>query len=156
MIKFLLRLGVVAVCVVITLYQGYQCTRKYMNQPESIELKIKNIESLPTLQYSVCKRFWIRECTVSSLSQSMSAADYYYYYGYEKENECKYEIGEMPNFASSYEDFWKDLVLWNEHKLSSFIREISLWNVDENNWETLYKYSQNETKLFRMAHITKA
>jgi hypothetical protein len=50
-----------------TVYYGGECTQKYISHPVTVSDEIVPLESLPPLQWSICKQIYLTDCTVSQI-----------------------------------------------------------------------------------------
>ena len=49
-------------CLLITIYQGYQCTAKFFSYPISITDQMLGLQDLPQIQWTFCDKFEIGQC----------------------------------------------------------------------------------------------
>ena len=81
---------VVVICSVLaTVYCGYECTKKYISDPITVSDEIVPLDSLPPLQWSICKQVQLTDCYIQSdVFASLNEYNYfnYYYYDYDDNN----------------------------------------------------------------------
>lgn len=156
----ILRLGVVAICVGITVYQGYSCTEKYIGKPVTTEESLKSVAEFPELRMSVCKQLTVQECSAPEGSFFSMFNDYNDY----EEEECVFAKGTVPNYAASYDEFWAEHTLKNKtkdddgdeeddkipYKIVDFIRLMEVWNKSKNDWDVLVDGEFTDESLFRI------
>ena len=139
----------VAICVSITVYQGYSCTEKYIGKPVTTEESLKSVAEFSDLRLSICKQLTIEECTTETSFSFASLWSSNYYYEYE-EADCTFPDGVVPNYASSYDQFWADLDNRKvSYKIADLIKEMSVWNKSTNAWDVLVAGDITDDNLFR-------
>ena len=90
------RIVVVTCSILATVYYGYECAKKYISDPITVSDEMVRLDSLPPLQWSICKKVHLTDCTIPnicyqaySLFDKREVAnnktndnenDYYYYY----------------------------------------------------------------------------
>ena len=137
---FVSRLSVVITCVIITIYKGYDCTSRYLSNPENIEMKYKGIETLPPLRYSICQKFTFADCSYPSYSFSFFN-DFYN----NDETECIFGAAEIPNYSeyNTSEEFWE--FAQKDIRPGKYVKEISVRNKTNGNWETIFQKDGKES-----------
>ena len=53
-----------------TIYYGYECTKKYISDPITVSDEMVPLESLPPLQWSICKQVYLTDCTIPQVDYS--------------------------------------------------------------------------------------
>ena len=131
----------------ITVYQGYSCTEKYIGKPVTTEESLKSVSEFPDLRLSVCKQLTIEECTTHAPQYNSNFFSNYYE---EEEEGCTFPDGVVPNYASSYDQFWADLDNRKvSYKIADLIKEMSVWNKSTNAWDVLVVGDITDNNLFR-------
>ena len=77
---YLFRIMVVTCSVLATVYYGYECTKKYISDPITVSDEMVPLDSLPPLQWSICKQVHLTDCTIPVDYYSFLHDGGYYYY----------------------------------------------------------------------------
>ena len=81
---YIFRIVVVICSVLATVYYGYECTKKYISDPITVSDEMVPLDSLPPLQWSICKQVHLTDCTfqeyIPSYYNNLFDNDYYYDY----------------------------------------------------------------------------
>ena len=64
----LFRIVVVTCSVLATVYYGYECTKKYISDPIAVSDEMVPLDSLPPLQWSICKQVHLTDCAIQDNS----------------------------------------------------------------------------------------
>ena len=67
------------------MYYGYECTKKYISDPITVTDEMVPLDSLPPLQWSICKQVQLTDCSIQ-LDDYASFFEYNsfsYYYDYD-------------------------------------------------------------------------
>jgi len=143
-------LVVFGLCV--TVYQGWDCTLRYLANPLMVEQEFVSIASLPPIQLSICKKFTV-------VGPEVIAGVYKYdeYNQSIKEYIPLHESIIYP-FANSPEEFWQGRrekkSRREKFQLSNFVREIAFWNVTISGWDIIIdeeKSLRNGTSSFDLS-----
>ena len=70
------RIVVVICSVLATVYYGYACTKKYISDPITVSDEMVPLDSLPPLQWSICKQIHLTDCTTISDDSSYNQFSY--------------------------------------------------------------------------------
>ena len=73
------RIIVVTSSVLATVYYGYECTQKYLSDPITVSDEMVPLDSLPPLQWSICKQTHLTDCTIQEEYYYNLFGDNYYY-----------------------------------------------------------------------------
>ncbi len=155
----MIRLGVVSICISITVYHGYGCTEKFVSNPATVNDENVPLNKLPPLQWSICKQFVVMACTDTLLDKTGGDGGNFgnlfaQYDNDETENEydCNHLIGQIPNHSNTTSFYLEKLTKRTEfHRITDFIAEIDIWNRSSLAWEPIYnslKYA-NGSNIFR-------
>ena len=87
----LLTWTMVSFSTIITMWQGWDCTRQYLAQKIRVEEKLVGIADLPPIQLSICKIFGIGNLEDEDVMESLL------------------HRGTVPIFARTTDDFWNKL-----------------------------------------------
>ena len=75
--NYLFRMVVVFCSVLATVYFGYLCTKKYISDPITVSDEMVPLDSLPPLQWSICKQVHLTDCII--LDTSFNSYSYFDY-----------------------------------------------------------------------------
>ncbi len=147
----MIRLGVVSICISITVYHGYGCTEKFVSNPATVNDETVPLNELPPLQWSICKQFVVKACRVIPMVTSGGR------FTENIEYVCFLEDGEIPNHSNTTSLYWEQLQEKKErYGIIEFIKEIDIWNRSSFTWEPTYYLSyangsemMNNRNLFR-------
>ena len=64
------------------MYYGYDCTKKYISDPITVSDEMVPLDSLPPLQWSICKQVQLTDCSIQlndyvSILEDNSLSYYY-------------------------------------------------------------------------------
>ena len=84
--------------VIATVFYGYECTKKYISDPITVSDEMVPLDSLPPLQWSICKQVQLTDCSIQlndyvSILEDNSLSYYYY------DNDVLLPIHEKINIA---------------------------------------------------------
>ena len=65
-LNYLFRIVVVTCSVLATVYYGYECAKKYISDPITVSEEMVPLDSLPPLQWSICKQVYLTDCTIQA------------------------------------------------------------------------------------------
>ena len=115
---FLFRIVVVICSVLATVYYGYECTKKYISDPIIVSDEMVPLESLPPLQWSICKQVHLTDCTIQDYSEYyFSLFDNDYYYDYDTTNDST-SVGKYNFFIERFL-VEKKIILFKSNNLQS-------------------------------------
>jgi hypothetical protein len=103
--------SLVAFSLCITMWQGWNCTMRYLSNPVTIEDSYESLSSLPPIQLSICKRFLIWEPLIEDLSVEAG----FYPMVEDSVPDNSIPRGTILTFANSSEEFWHDMVTRKEY-----------------------------------------
>ena len=119
--------SMVTLGLVITLWQGWDCTQLYLAQPIRVEEQFVSLAKLPPIQLSICKIFGIDQPADATRNSS---------------------TGTVPTFANSTEAFWSRLSARGESfQLGKFISEIRFWNESSSTWDAIFGKTVNNSQV---------
>ena len=133
----------------ITVYQGWECTLRYLANPLMVEQEFVSIASLPPIQLSICKKFTVGEPEV------MPAENEYDEYNPWAKNFIPSRGSIIYPFANSTEEFWQEMQSRRaKFLLSDLVDDIDFWNVTISGWDIIIdkeKSLRNDTSSFDMS-----
>ena len=135
--------------IIITVWQGWDCTQQYLAQPVRVEEQFVKVTDLPPIQLSICKIFSIDQ--PSSNAPLESQFTYYDEVSVSDEFSLSTE-GTMPIFSNSSAAFWRTLDdRWEKYHLGDFIEEIGFWNDTASSWDLIYEKTKKDVSMMDMA-----
>jgi hypothetical protein len=102
--------SLVAFSLCITVWQGWNCTMRYLSNPVTVEDSFESLSSLPPIQLSICTKFVVGEPLVEEL---VSDTNYFEVFGGNLVETLP--PGTIFTFANSSEEFWQDMDSRREH-----------------------------------------
>ena len=142
----MIRLGVVSICISITVYHGYGCTEKFVSNPATVNDENVPLNELPSIQWSICKQFVVMACTDTLLDKTGGdGGDFGSLFAQfdndetEIEYVCNLDDQQIPNHSNTTSFYWEKLTERNQnYVISDFIAEIDIWNRSSSTWEPIY------------------
>ena len=134
----LLTWTMVSFGIIITVWQGWDCTQQYLAQPVRVEEQFIKVTDLPPLQLSICKIFERYQLTVNLPDYSL--------FSYDEESSA--DASSLPTFANTTAAFWLGL---KSYHLKDFIKEIGFWNSTTSRWDFMYERETEDSPLIDMA-----
>jgi hypothetical protein len=119
----LITWSLVAIGILITLWQGWDCTQLYLSQPVQVEDRFVRLADLPApIQLSICQ-VWNMVGPTSNMSSSFSL------------------LYSSANTTNQTADFWRELDARGSDDfspLSDLLEEIGFWNDSSGSWDLIY------------------
>jgi len=100
--------SLVAFSLCITLWQGWNCTLRYLSKPVIVEDSFESLSSIPPIQLSICKKFTIGE-PLEPLAPLKTSTDYYDTVDIPAGTNIGLPPGTIFTYANSTEAFWLDM-----------------------------------------------
>ena len=153
----LLTWTMVAFGIIITMWQGWDCTQQYLAQPVRVEEKLVSVAELPPIQLSICKIFGIDDpadpIVVDQPANTFNLfADEYDEVIESPQDTSNLPTGTVPIFANNTADFWNKLDKRGEsYQLDTFIKTIEFWNSSADNWYIIYGQGTGDASTLDMA-----
>ncbi len=100
----------VAFSLCITVWQGWNCTLRYLSQPVTVQEEFVSLKALPPVQLSVCKKFTIyKQPATKPIDFSEFMLDDVY------EPSSSVPLGSILTFGNSSKEFWQGMAARWEH-----------------------------------------
>jgi hypothetical protein len=124
----LLTWSLVTFGLCITLWQSFNCTLQYLAEPVRVEEQFVNIDTLPPIQLSICKKI------------SINPRDKVLAINFNFETYVEPETRLPSMLTYSRETFWANLSADGEYfQLGQLVKMIEFWNDTSSRWDVLFK-----------------
>ncbi len=153
------RWALVGFGLCMSLWQGWSCTLRYLAKPVMVEDQFVNLDSLPNIQISFCKKVSIAEPitlqanpttpqTVGNGWEDYIDANEGQLVGPGTAEEAAHLANYLPpgtilTFANSSQAFWQDVRSREEFQLRKFIVKLEFWNGTSGQWEAIYAFEES-------------